>query len=695
MTRPRRRARPTAILLALALQTAAFAANPTIYLQSTPDILTMSQTAPLTIEATMTNEVASVTFAHGQDAPRPLRNDGQGGDRVAGDRVFTIRFDAAEVQAWYNLLPIRRRAFSIGLLRPVNAAGTLLSGPTVNVAVKAEGIPRVPLTPLSLDAQYTPHIFNVSMPLSFFVEAQTSAATQALYSYFRDSFEFVNLVFDGNVFKSSAFSGTQEQISGLGRALFPLSPDHGSVGKLEGILNLYGAGRLDITASCGGQILHELGHRWINALHGGFDDPHGSHWPLSALAGGIMGYSAHDGSGNGGGIVPGGKFVPAGNDLVLVPDRSCPKYNDMELYLMGLRDPNAVAPQLVAVDQNQPIPSGAQPRIFGPFQNVSVANAIAVNGARVPSFQNAPKQFRVATILVTPERLASPDMMDWIESQAVYLDSAFFDATGGAGRLRSEIASARIGFPIPGPRIVGVRNAASLMSGPVSPGSIIRIDGSGLGPAAEVTARLSTNAAGPTELASTRLTFNGQAAALLSVSATEITAVVPSALTLVPKSVNIQVERLLSVGTLLSNVVTMPRANASTAVFSRNGLGAGPALAFNQDGTANTPENPALGNTTAEIFVNGAGPFLIALPDGSIVPPSSTPIGIAHQAEVFVDGTPAAVVSATNIPGDLASKVRIRFKVPLFFDGSLTRTLSVRIDGVMSPESVHMFAQRP
>lgn len=682
--------------LFLLLSPALSAASPQKYRLWTPDLLTLTQTGPMTLEILVADPVASASFVHNQaEAPRPLRDDGQSGDRVAGDRIFTIRFTAAELQAWYApFARFRHRELAIGTLRFLDAAGTSAGIVTLNLPVKSDAVPRVPLTQLAANAQYSPHVFNVSMPLSYFLNGATNAPTQTFYNYFRDSFEFVALVFDGGPSQSTTFTIQQEWISGLGRALFPLSPTSGSAAKLEGVLNLARLAAMDTTSACGELVLHELGHRWINKLQGKLDDPHGSHWPLGTLAGGIMGYSAHDGTGNGGGTSPGGEFVPDGNDLKLAFNRTCAVYNDMDLYLMGFRNPNAVAPQLVAVDQNQPVPTTSE-RIIGPFQTVTAQDAIAANGPRGPSYVTAPRQFRIATILVTPGRLASPDLMHWVESQAVYLDSIFYDATRRSGRLRSEIASARILPPTLSPRIVNVRNAASLIAGPVSPGSIIRIEGSRLGPAVEVNVRPAFNVPGPTELASTRVTINGQAAVLLSAGSDEVTAIVPSGLPLALKSAAIQVERVLSAGTLRSNTYTLPLAAVSPAVYARHGLGAGAALAFNQNGTANTAANPALAFTTAEIVVNGAGAFTIPLPDGSLVPNSAAPTPLASPVEVFINGEAAPVVAATNIPGQLANRARIRFTVPVSADRFLNQSVFVRIGGVVSPASVYLFSENP
>ena len=240
----------------------------------------------------------------------------------------------------------------------------------------------------------------------------------------------------------------------------------------------------------------------------------------------------------------------------------------------------------------------------------------------------------------------------------------------------------------------GLVLVASLIGGPLAPGSLIRIEGSGLGPSLPVEAALEENLPGPTALASTRIVINGRPAVLLSVSAAAVTAIVPSDLP-VTQSADVQAERALDIGTLRSNSVTMPLARFSPAVFSRNGLGAGAALAFNQDGTPNTFENPAISPGTIDLIVNGAGPVDPRLPDGFLVPSNSRPAALPSSVEVFFRAAPANVVSATNIPGELSNKARIRFRVPVIGDGVVESSIFVRIGGVVAPAGTRVFARKP
>ena len=75
-----------------------------------------------------------------------------------------------------------------------------------------------------------------------------------------------------------------------------------------------------------------------------------------------------------------------------------------------------------------------------------------------------------------------------------------------------------------------VVNAASSVGGAISPGEIVTIAGTAIGPSQPVAASISKDRPAGTTLAETRVLFGGVAAPLLSVSSGELTAIVPTKL---------------------------------------------------------------------------------------------------------------------------------------------------------------------
>ena len=177
----------------------------------------------------------------------------------------------------------------------------------------------------------------------------------------------------------------------------------------------------------------------------------------------------------------------------------------------------------------------------------------------------------------------------------------------------NEIAVTPFGTPL-APTNLAARmvNAANYASGPVAPGEIVTIFGSGLGPidgaGMEVQAGIAV-----TSLAGTRLLFDGIAAPLLYVRSERISAVAPYGIAS-RTSTNIQVDRqgTLSAGT------AVPVTTLSPGIFTLDSSGAGPGAILNQDGTINSAGNPAEPSSIVVIYAEGAGRMNPTVADGSI-----------------------------------------------------------------------------
>lgn len=137
------------------------------------------------------------------------------------------------------------------------------------------------------------------------------------------------------------------------------------------------------------------------------------------------------------------------------------------------------------------------------------------------------------------------------------------------------------------PSLSAVVNGASNAAGPVAPGEVVVLFGTGLGPA-----RLTQS----TE-AGTRVLFNGTPGTLLYTSALQVSAVAPASLT--GPAVQIAVEYQ----SLKTEPVTLPVAQAAPALFTLDATGKGQAVALNEDGSVNGAGNAASGSVT--LYANG------------------------------------------------------------------------------------------
>jgi uncharacterized protein (TIGR03437 family) len=84
---------------------------------------------------------------------------------------------------------------------------------------------------------------------------------------------------------------------------------------------------------------------------------------------------------------------------------------------------------------------------------------------------------------------------------------------------------------------------------------------------------------------------------------------------------------------------------------------------FNQDGSPNSPSNPAAVGSTVWILGTGGGVFTPPLPTGTLAPISPLSY-LAPPVTVIIDSTPAQVTYAGSSPTVLSGVFQINFVVP-------------------------------
>jgi uncharacterized protein (TIGR03437 family) len=213
--------------------------------------------------------------------------------------------------------------------------------------------------------------------------------------------------------------------------------------------------------------------------------------------------------------------------------------------------------------------------------------------------------------------------------------------------------------PPPAMTITSVLNAANYTSGVVSPGEIIDIFGSNLGPAQGVPYQLSGQSI-PKTLGGVQVLFGNTAAVLLYASATQINAIVPysvagTASTAVTVTYQSQV----------SNTVTIPVQAATPGIFSQDQSGNGPGAILNQDYSINASLSPATVGSVIQIFATGGGVTSPAVADG-VLAPSAEPLPrlTGTPISVTIGGFPAQVQYAGDAPGLVAGVTQVNAVVP-------------------------------
>jgi uncharacterized protein (TIGR03437 family) len=184
-------------------------------------------------------------------------------------------------------------------------------------------------------------------------------------------------------------------------------------------------------------------------------------------------------------------------------------------------------------------------------------------------------------------------------------------------------------------------NAASFTGGAIAPGEVVTIQGAMIGPSAGLS--YSTDPVA-TDLGGAQVFFGGTAAPILYASATQINTIVPWEV-----AGQSQVTVAVQNGTIGSTSLNVAVAAAAPGVFTFGSAGEGQAVAFNQDGSMNGPNNPAAAGSYVSIYFTGGGITQPPAVDGSVWGPLVA--SLAQTATAMVGGVPAYVSFAGSAPG--------------------------------------------
>ena len=205
--------------------------------------------------------------------------------------------------------------------------------------------------------------------------------------------------------------------------------------------------------------------------------------------------------------------------------------------------------------------------------------------------------------------------------------------------------------------INSVTNAASNLPGPIAPGEIVVLYGSGLGPAQLTSAHVGSDGLYDAGLAGTSVQFNGIPAPMIYTSATQVAAIVPYELT----GASAQVTATYQGQTSAS--VTVAVAPSAPGLFTHGSTGQGQAAAINQDGSINTSAKPAPIGSIISLYATGEGQTSPAGVNGK---PATTPLPIPNlPVSVTIGG-----VTVNNLqyvggaPGEVAGLLQINVQIP-------------------------------
>jgi uncharacterized protein (TIGR03437 family) len=205
--------------------------------------------------------------------------------------------------------------------------------------------------------------------------------------------------------------------------------------------------------------------------------------------------------------------------------------------------------------------------------------------------------------------------------------------------------------------VCAVVDAASESVSPVSPGKIVVIYGTGLGPST-LTSGSPVNGLFGTQLAGTKVSFNGIAAPLIYTSAGQTSAIAPYEITGSAAQVTVSYQGQTS-------SIAVPVVPAAPSIFTASGAGVGQAAAINNaDGTFNTAAKPVQIGAYIQLYATGEGQTSPAGIDGALAPvtlPLPSPVLAVHAT---VGGVPASVIYAGAAPGAVAGLMQFDLLIP-------------------------------
>jgi uncharacterized protein (TIGR03437 family) len=217
--------------------------------------------------------------------------------------------------------------------------------------------------------------------------------------------------------------------------------------------------------------------------------------------------------------------------------------------------------------------------------------------------------------------------------------------------------------PLPAGSLNCIVNDASQISGYIAPGEVVDLYGIGIGPATSMTASVVSGQI-PTTLGGVQVLIDGTPAPILSAGPNQIRAIVPFEVAyyysgLLSPDVDVQVLSPTAAVTPLT-VAVVPAAPGIYTVPNTAGF----ALTINQDGTLNSPQNPAPQGSVVTFYVTGLNNTQPALTDGAIAT-AAAPLALASAIQVSLLSTSSRILYAGTAPGDVAGVTQINLFIPV------------------------------
>src|SRR5271157_929993 len=237
------------------------------------------------------------------------------------------------------------------------------------------------------------------------------------------------------------------------------------------------------------------------------------------------------------------------------------------------------------------------------------------------------------------------------------------------------------------PKVNAVENVASYANGPISPGEMVVIFGTGMGPSNLVGLQLDQQGRVASVLSQVQVLFDGNPVPLIYVSAQQVSAMAPYGLT-GKSSTQIQV----TYQGVASDPFQKAIASSAPGIFTSDASGKGQAAMTNADGSYNTSLNPAVPGSYVTFYLTGEGQTNPPGSDGNL---AASTANVVLPVNVFIAGRAAQLLYAGSAPGNVNGFAQINAVIPADMPYGGNLPLVVQIGSVSSQIGVTLAVSGP
>jgi uncharacterized protein (TIGR03437 family) len=207
------------------------------------------------------------------------------------------------------------------------------------------------------------------------------------------------------------------------------------------------------------------------------------------------------------------------------------------------------------------------------------------------------------------------------------------------------------------PLVASVQNAGSNAATSISPGLIIAIKGTNLGPTTGVGGQVVSGSV-TTQLSDVRVLFDNIPAPILFARQDQVNAIAPYFL-----ANRTSTRLVVEYKGVRSDPIDLRVVETAPGLFTTDGSGTGQGAILNQDNSVNSPNNPAARGSVVVLYATGEGQVIPAGTDGRVITANSLTRPFAN-VQVRIGGMPAEVLYAGAAPGLVSGALQVNVRVP-------------------------------